>query len=150
MSERKAFGAATPVVQRVGRVLFVAIALALPAYIAGIAWELNSGRTDAAAVHIDFVAFWAAAKLAVAGEAVSAFDPNALVAAQSLASDSAWDIYFWHYPPSFYLLVMPLGWLSFSATFAIYSACAIGAYIWALQERSRQGWCRRRCWSTCR
>ena len=70
MSERKAFGTATPVVQRVGRVLFVAIALALPAYIAGIAWELNSGRTDAGAVHIDFVAFWAAAKLAVAGEAV--------------------------------------------------------------------------------
>lgn len=133
MSERKAFGAATPLVQRVGRVLFVAIAVALPAYIAGIVWELNSGRTDAAAVHIDFVAFWAAAKLAVAGEAISAFDPNALVAAQSLASDSTWAIYAWHYPPSFHLLVMPLGWLSFSAAFAIFSACAFGAYIWALR-----------------
>lgn len=133
MSEQKVFGAATPVVQRVGRILFVAIAVAFPTYIAGIAWELNSGRTTADAVHIDFVAFWAAAKLAVAGEAISAFDPEVLVAAQSLASDGVWDIYAWYYPPSFHLVVMPLGWLGFSVAFAIFSAFAIGAYIWALR-----------------
>jgi hypothetical protein len=134
---RPAFGHATAMVQRVGRALFVALILVLPAYLAAVAWELNSGATDGAALHIDFVAFWAAAKLALAGEAVSAFDPQALVAAQSLAPDGAWDTYFWHYPPGFHLLITPLGLLGFSAAFAIFSAVAIGFYIWALG-----GWAR--------
>ncbi len=132
-----AFGQATPMVQRVGRALLVALILALAAYLAAIAWELNSGRTGGAALHIDFVAFWAAAKLALAGEAVSAFDPQTLVAAQSLAPDGAWDTYAWYYPPGFHLLIAPLGLLGFSAAFAIFSAVATGLYIWALG-----GWAR--------
>jgi hypothetical protein len=132
-----AFGHATPLVRSVGRALFVTLILALAAYLAAIAWELNSGATGGAALHIDFVAFWAAAKLALAGEAVSAFDPQALVAAQSLAPDGAWGTYFWHYPPGFHLLITPLGLLGFSAAFAVFSAVAIGLYILALS-----GWAR--------
>lgn len=132
-----AFGAATPLVQRVGRALLVALILALAAYLAAIAWELNSGAAGGAALHIDFVAFWAAAKLALAGEAISAFDPQTLVAAQSLAPDGAWDTYFWQYPPGFHLLIAPLGLLGFSAAFAVFSAVAIGLYILALG-----GWAR--------
>jgi hypothetical protein len=132
-----AFGAATPLVKRVGRALFVALILALSVYLAAIAWELNSGATGDAALHIDFVAFWAAAKLALAGEAAAAFDPQVLVAAQSLAPDGAWDTYFWHYPPGFHLLIAPLGLLGFSAAFAVFSAVAIVLYILALR-----GWAR--------
>lgn len=63
-----AFGRATPHVERVGRALFVALVLAVPAYIAGIAWEVRgAAAAGGAAVRIDFVAFRAAAKLAAAG-----------------------------------------------------------------------------------
>ena len=117
-----AFGAATPLVRRLGRVLFVALILALPVYLAAIAWELNTGRTGGAALPIDFVAFWAAAKLAVAGEAAAAFDPPALIAALSLAPDAAGATYAWYYPPGFHLLIAPLGLLGFSPAFAIFSA----------------------------
>jgi hypothetical protein len=128
-----AFGATTALVARVAQALFIALLLALPTYIAAIAWELNSGQSSAAAVHIDFVAFWAAAKLAVAGQAVAAFDPAALVAAQSLAPDAAWNDYTWHYPPAYHMLITPLGLLGFSPAFAIFSGVALGAYIWAMR-----------------
>jgi hypothetical protein len=126
-------GHAAAVLARVDRLLLIVVLLALGTYLSAIAWELNSGRTEGAALHIDFVAFWAAAKLALAGKGASAFDPQTLVAAQSLASDASWDTYSWHYPPSFHLLIAPLGLLGFSAAFAVFSACAIGAYIWALR-----------------
>jgi hypothetical protein len=132
-----AFGHATAMVQRVGRALFVALILGLPTYLAAIAWELNYGQTGGAAFPIDFVAFWAAAKLAAAGEAVSAFDLPALIAALSLAPDAGSATYAWYYPPGFHLLITPLGLLGFSAAFAIFSAVAVGVYIWALR-----GWAR--------
>ena len=132
-----AFGRATATIQRVGRALFVALILGLAAYLAGIAWELNSGQTGGAALPIDFVAFWAAAKLAVAGEAASAFDAPALIGAQSLAPDAAGTTYAWYYPPGFHLLIAPLGLLGFSPAFAIFSAVAIGLYILALNLWAR-------------
>ena len=133
-----AFGRATPLVARVGRALFVALVLAVPAYIAGIAWEVRAaGAAGGAAVHIDFVAFWAAAKLAVAGQAAAAFDPATLVAHQSLADPEAWGTYYWHYPALFHLMVTPLGLLPFTPAFAVFSALALGLYIWAVH-----GWAR--------
>jgi hypothetical protein len=71
----------------------VLLGFAQAAYVLAIAWELNFGATDAEAVHIDFVAFWAAARLALWGNAMAAFDPSALVAAQSLGSEAAWEAY---------------------------------------------------------
>lgn len=128
-----AFGGATPFVARTGLALFVALLLGLPAYLAGIAWELNAGTSGAGSVHIDFAAFWAAAKLAVAGEAASAFDPEALIAAQQLPPDARWAPYTWQYPALFHLMVAPLGLLGFSAAFAVFSVAVTGLYIWALR-----------------
>lgn len=130
-------GHATPLVERVGQTLMVLLIGALAAYLGGIAWVLNSSVADGAAFHIDFVAFWAAAKLAVAGEAVVAFDPQALVAAQSLTPDATRSVYMWLYPPSFHLLITPLGLIGFSAAFAIFSAVTIGLYILALGSWAR-------------
>jgi len=127
-----AFGHATPLVERIGRALMAVLIVALTAYLAAIALVLNSSVADGAAFRIDFVAFWAAAKLAVAGEAIVAFDPQTLVAAQALAPDPTRNIYPWLYPPSFHLLVTPLGLLGFSAAFAIFSAVSLGLYILAL------------------
>ena len=132
-----AFGRATPLVAFVSRTLMVLLLVTLIAYLGAIAWVLNSDVARGAAFHIDFVAFWAAAKLAVAGEAVVAFDPNALVAAQSLAPDAARHVYMWLYPPSFHLLITPLGLLGFSAAFAIFSTATIGLYILALGSWAR-------------
>ena len=135
-------GPLATVILRISRALLVTLVLGLGAYIAGIAVELNAEdtgaeETGAEAVHIDFVAFWAAAKLALAGEPAAAFDPARLVAAQSLADPGAWDVYGWHYLPTFLLLLTPLGALAFTPAFAVFSVAALGLYAWALG-----GWAR--------
>jgi hypothetical protein len=102
-------------------------------YPLGLALHLNLLAADGASIPIDFVAFWAAAKLAVQGAAASAFDWPTLSAAQLLPS-SAPDAYFgWHYPPTFHMLIAPLGWLSFTPAFAVFTACAVAAYCFALR-----------------
>lgn len=67
----------------------------------------------------DFIAFHAGARLALEGRASQAFDPQLFFAAQdaSLAGNQAH--FLWNYPPTFHLLVTPLG------LFGLVSACLI-------------------------
>jgi hypothetical protein len=109
------------------------LGFAQAAYVLAIAWELNFGSTDAEAVHIDFVAFWSAARLALGGNAMAAFDPDALVSAQSLGSEAIWEAYVWHYPPTFHMIIAPLGLLPFTPAFALFSALGLAAYVWAVR-----------------
>lgn len=124
-----------PIAERVSFIAFFIFIFAIPAYLIAVAVELNVLQPDRSAFHIDFVAFWAAAKLAVAGQAVSAFDPQTLFAAQSLPLEDAYlHELFWHYPPGFHILLMPLGYLGFSPALAIFTACAATLYYLALRS----------------
>ena len=81
----------------------------------------------------DFLAYWSAAKLALAGHPASVFDDAALSAAQHAAIAFRPDISFpWHYPPPFLLAVLPLGLLPYPAAlaaFVIGTAALYGALI---------------------
>jgi hypothetical protein len=61
----------------------------------------------------DFITFWAASHLALAGEAAAAFDMARIVAAEKLAVPANDGIFLWHYPPSFQLLILPLSLLPY-------------------------------------
>ncbi|HUF88343.1 MAG TPA: glycosyltransferase family 87 protein [Thermohalobaculum sp.] len=90
--------------------------------------EVNAPGFAGEAVRIDFTAFWAAAKLGLAGTPLAAFDPDTLRAALALAPDTPPGDLLWLYPPAWHLAVMPLGLLPFSAAYLVYSAVAWGAF----------------------
>jgi hypothetical protein len=74
----------------------------------------------------DFMAFWSAARLALAGHPAAVFDGAALSAVQHGAVPAAPGIWFpWHYPPTYLLAVMPLGLLSYPAALAAFLAGSI-------------------------
>ncbi len=97
-------------------------------YIVGIARELHSSGDDA--VPIDFMAFWAAAKIALAGNAEQAFSRQTLVSAVSFNGPSGHE---WLYPPLFHLVVTPFGLTSFPVAFGLFSAIAFGIFVAALR-----------------
>lgn len=78
----------------------------------------------------DFMAFWSAAKLALAGRPESAFDEGVISAVQHAAVPFLPGIIFpWHYPPTFLLPVVPLGLLPYAAALVLF---ALGtAAVWA-------------------
>src|SRR6266699_1240857 len=91
----------------------------------------------------DFMAFWSAARLALAGRPEAAFDGPTIAAIQHAAVPFLPNIWFpWHYPPIFLLVVAPLGLLPYPAALA---AFVLGsAALWASLVRrifpDRRGW----------
>ncbi len=84
----------------------------------------------------DFIAFWGASRAALAGHAADAYDPQALLALErtALPGLGAGPLGSWQYPPTFLLLVLPLGllpyflsWFTFiGASFAALAASVRG------------------------
>lgn len=91
----------------------------------------------------DFITFWSAARLALDGHPEAAFDPVAIGAAQHLAVPGMGGaLFLWHYPPSYLLLVLPLGLLAYPAALLAFSGAGIvlwGGLVRAL-FRDRRAW----------
>lgn len=69
----------------------------------------------------DFMAYWSAARLALAGHPETAFAENVIGAVQHAAVPSLPGIIFpWHYPPTFLLPLVPLGLLPYAAALAVF------------------------------
>ena len=91
----------------------------------------------------DFMAFWSAARLALAGRPEAAFDGPTIAAIQHAAVPFLSNVWFpWHYPPTFLLIVTPLGLLPYPAALALF---VLGtAALWALLVRQilpdRRAW----------
>lgn len=88
-------------------------------------WLLDAqGRGNA----IDFVAFWAAAKLAVSGQAAAAYDIVAITKEQ-LTGVAAFDgQYTWAYPPTYFLLIAPLALFSYATAALIWMFGTLALY----------------------
>jgi len=74
------------------------------------------GQTDG----YDFMAFWSAAVMALEGRAVLAYQLESIGVIQDAIFPRDVGIYPWHYPPSFQLLIMPLGMLPFLLAYLIW------------------------------
>ena len=82
----------------------------------------------------DFMAFWSAAQLALAGRPEAAFDGPTIAAVQHEIVAFLPNIWFpWHYPPIFLLVAVPLGLLPYSAALAIFVLGS--AVLWAALVR---------------
>jgi hypothetical protein len=91
----------------------------------------------------DFMAFWSAARLTLAGRPETAFDGAAIAAVQHAAVPFLPNIWFpWHYPPTFLLVVAPLGLLPYPAALAAFVLSTVG--LWAALVRQilpdRRAW----------
>jgi hypothetical protein len=81
-------------------------------------------------VGYDFITFWSAARLALDGRPEAAFDASAIGAMQHLAVPGLGDtLFLWHYPPSFLLLVLPLGLLAYPAALLAFTGATVA--LWA-------------------
>jgi hypothetical protein len=81
-------------------------------------------------VGYDFIAFWSAAWLALQGRPEAAFDWQALAAAHQAAVPALRPFYLflWHYPPTFLLMILPLGCLPYLAALVVFLAGSIAAW----------------------
>jgi len=125
-----------PQLERCGSLLFTAAVVFLVLYSAGVILVLNAGVIEGEARQDDFAAFWAAAKLALAGDPISAFDQDIFRRAQSPPPGAPPSDYFWRYPPAFHLLITPLGLLPYSAAWLLFNLISLTAFATALWRRA--------------
>ena len=80
----------------------------------------------------DFITFYAAARLALAGEASAAYDPDRIFAAEQAAVPANAQHFPWQYPPSFLLLLLPLGLLPYLVALAAFVGATLALYLWLI------------------
>ena len=115
------------------------LGLAMLAFLAWVAW-LTLAHAAAPPVALDFAAFWAAAKLAVSGHAAAAYDNVAIEATERAATVMPPGYLAFYYPPTFLLLVAPLGWLGYSAALAVFLAAETVLVVALLRRVLPQAW----------
>jgi len=86
--------------------------------------------TELTSISVDFYIFWAAAKLALQGLPLDAFDVARLQEVAGVTEDEWMP---WAYPPGFLMLMMPFGLLPFAAAWAAFNAAGAGALLAALR-----------------
>src|SRR6185437_1201237 len=84
----------------------------------------------------DFFALWSYAKIAIAHAPAELYDPAALHAAQVALGMEPGQQNPFPYPPSFLLILWPLGFFSYLSAYALWIAASFALYLWATVERS--------------
>ncbi|HSF95916.1 MAG TPA: glycosyltransferase family 87 protein [Thermohalobaculum sp.] len=128
-----------PLARRLGRILAGLALLGLAAYAGSVVLVINSAEFEADSLMIDFTAFWGAARLAVEGQALAAFQPALLEAAQGARDLGPYDAMPWLYPPGYLALIAPLGLLPFSAALILFGAASAAAFLLAIRPLAVPG-----------
>jgi hypothetical protein len=89
--------------------------------------------TDGSGKALDFVAIWAAARLALAGQAAAAYDFAVFTRAQLTGVATLGGEYHWAYPPTYFLMIAPLALFSYPAAGLIWLFGTIAAYVAAIR-----------------
>lgn len=82
----------------------------------------------------DFMTFWSASRIALDGAPVAAYDPTKIFAVQQGAVPTLGMVFLWHYPPTFYLVVLPLSLLPYFWSYVVFVAATLGVY-WGVVRR---------------
>lgn len=112
------------------RLVVLVVALAWIANLASIIWKRSAMLADApgsTVANADVAAYWAAARLALEGRAVAAFDRAEIGALQRFADSPEHLVLPWLYPPAVHLFVLPLGLLSFTAAWIVLNLVSMAA-----------------------
>jgi hypothetical protein len=90
-------------------------------------------------IFADFVAFWSVGKLVIAGHLSQVYDLAAQASAQgsNLPGETTSPFF---YPPTFLLLCIPLGLVSFHTALATFMILTGTTFIWATRRVARHAW----------
>lgn len=123
---------------RIVLTLFITIALA---------WVvLSNGLLDPKGKPLgyDFITFWAASKAGLAGHPQDAYNIPLLFEIEKTAVPAMQNMFAWYYPPTFYLLILPIAWLPYLAAYFTFVLTTLAAYVQVLRRviRGREAmWC---------
>jgi alpha-1,2-mannosyltransferase len=81
----------------------------------------------------DFSFFYAASHLILSGRTLEVFDPSILQAAINRTTGAQAN-YSWHYPPIFFLIVLPLALLPYLPSLFIWLGLTLGSYLWIIRR----------------
>jgi hypothetical protein len=110
-------------------------AIILAALVAEFIWNIRHPTSR------DFVSFWGAAQMALAGHPAAAYDRAALHAVQSTVATFTRGEMPFPYPPAYLLLVIPFGLLPFAAGMVAWSLSTLAFYVFAARRLfPRSGW----------
>jgi hypothetical protein len=90
----------------------------------------------------DFIIFYGVSRLTLAGQAIAAYAPHALLMAERTVFPASRGVFLWCYPPTFQLMVWPLARLPYGTALAAWTAAGLIAYLATLSGLSRD----RRWW----
>ncbi|HEY2481464.1 MAG TPA: glycosyltransferase family 87 protein [Caulobacteraceae bacterium] len=90
----------------------------------------------------DFIIFYGVSRLTLAGQAIAAYAPHALLMAERTAVPASRGVFLWCYPPTFQLMVWPLGLLRYAPALAAWTAAGLIAYLATIRSLSgdRRAW----------
>jgi hypothetical protein len=77
----------------------------------------------------DFIQFWSASKLALTGHAADSYNFARLFAQEQIAIPASKNVIPWSYPPSLFLVVLPLGLLPYVAAWAVWEAVGVTTFL---------------------
>ncbi len=81
----------------------------------------------------DFITFWGASHLTLAGDAVGAFDFHRIFGAEQLAVPANAQVFLWHYPPIYQMMVTPLALLPYGVSWLVFVGLGLCLYIATLR-----------------
>ncbi|MBM3487054.1 MAG: DUF2029 domain-containing protein [Alphaproteobacteria bacterium] len=105
---------------RIRAYAIIAIAVYVVTAVAWVAMSQDLVDPRGKPLGYDFITFWAASFLALAGEPANAYGLDHILAAEQAAVPTLWAIYLWHYPPTFFLVVLPFVLLPYLAAYAVF------------------------------
>lgn len=82
----------------------------------------------------DFITFWAASHLALAGDPAGAYDLPTIVREERAVMPGIRSVNPWLYPPTFYLLILPLSLLPYFLSYFAFLGATFAAYIGVVRK----------------
>lgn len=77
----------------------------------------------------DFITFWGASHLTLAGDAVGVFNFHHILGAEQLAVPANTQVFLWHYPPIYQMIVTPLALLPYGLSWFVFVGLSLCLYI---------------------
>ncbi len=113
----------------------IAFALCFVGYFAFVTLYLAQSKIPDQTWPNDISVFWAAARIAIEGSPIDAFDLEKLEQARNLPAymPAAERQMAWSYPPHFLALILPLGLMSFNLAWVVFALVGIGAFWFGLK-----------------
>lgn len=109
-------------------------------------WWLSPALVDGKGrpIGTDFITFWGASHLALGGQAAAAYQLEEIFRAEQAAVPALRVTFAWFYPPTFFLLVLPLALLPYLLAYAVFMSSTLAAFT-AVMRRIASGnaamWC---------